>query len=75
MNEKNKLYSELELLYEAIKVAKEGLNAIKEHDILAEKTLIEIDKIVEKKVKSEKKEKVEEPKEEEIVMEAETVEL
>tara|TARA_Y100001951_G_scaffold85045_1_gene74740 strand:- start:6 stop:164 length:159 start_codon:yes stop_codon:yes gene_type:complete len=48
MNETNKIYQELEILYEAMKIAKEGLKAIAEHDMIAEKTLAEIDKIVEK---------------------------
>ena len=48
MNETNKIYQELEILYEAMKVAKEGLRAIADHDMIAEKTLVEIDKIVEK---------------------------
>ena len=43
-----KLLIELELLYSAIKVAKEGLNAIKDRDPIAEKTLIEINKVIEK---------------------------
>jgi|TARA_R100000353_G_C6429207_1_gene175401 DNA-directed RNA polymerase subunit H (RpoH/RPB5) len=48
MNETNKIYQELEILYEAMKIAKEGLRAIAEHDMIAQKTLAEIDKIVEK---------------------------
>ena len=44
----NKLYSEIDFLYSAIKVAREGLNAIKDHDPIAGKTLIEIDKIIQK---------------------------
>ena len=48
MDETNKVYQELEILYEAMKVAKEGLRAIADHDMIAEKTLAEIDKIVEK---------------------------
>ena len=48
MNETNKIYQELEILYEAMKIAKEGLRAISEHDMIAQKTLAEIDKIVEK---------------------------
>ena len=44
----DRLYVRFELLYEALKVAKEGLNAIKDQNPIAEKTLIEIDKVVEK---------------------------
>ena len=48
MNETNKIYTELQYLYQALTIAKEGLNAIKDHDQIAVKTLVEIDKIVEK---------------------------
>mgnify|MGYP003152458082 CR=1 FL=1 len=48
MNDKSNVYTELQYLYQALTIAREGLNAIKDHDQIAVKTLIEIDKIVEK---------------------------
>ena len=46
MTNNKTLIMHFELLYSAIKVAKEGLNAI--NDPISEKTLIEIDKIIQK---------------------------
>ena len=45
MTEEQKLIRQLEILYKALNVAKEGLKVLKDQEPIAQKTLEEIDKI------------------------------
>lgn len=52
MNEDQRLIRQLEILYEALDVAKEGLEVLKDREPIAQKTLDEIEKIYKKILES-----------------------
>ena len=45
MTEEQKLVRQLEILYQALNIAREGLEVLKDREPIAQKTLEEIDKI------------------------------
>ena len=52
MTEEQKLVRQLEILYQALDIAKEGLEVLKDQEPIAKKTLEEIDKIYKKILES-----------------------